>query len=79
MNEAVPHSLSWNKEPKLTASCFPDILPTDRNGPPQAQKIRATVWYPTIPGSQSTQQAISVDLMPKTTKIDWESLHDFTK
>ena len=30
--DAVPHSLSWSKEPRLTASCFPDILPTDRNG-----------------------------------------------
>ena len=31
-SEAVPHSLSWSKESRLTASCFPDILPTDRNG-----------------------------------------------
>ena len=30
--EAVPHSLSWSKESRLTASCYPDILPTDRNG-----------------------------------------------
>ena len=34
-SEAIPHSLSWSKEPKLTASCFPDILQNDRNGPSQ--------------------------------------------
>lgn len=33
--EAIPHSLSWVKEPQMTASCFPDILPTDRNGTSQ--------------------------------------------
>ena len=34
-SEAIPHSLSWSKEPKLTASCLPDILQNDRNGPSQ--------------------------------------------
>ena len=36
-SEAIPHSLSWSKEPKLTASCFPDILQNDRNGPSQVR------------------------------------------
>ena len=33
--EAVPHSLSWAKEPGMTASCFSNIVPTDRNGSSQ--------------------------------------------
>ena len=33
--DAVPHSLTWAKEPGMTASCFSDIVPTDRNGASQ--------------------------------------------
>ena len=38
----------------------------------QPQKIRATVWYPSFPGSSFAQNTISMELAAKNTKVDWD-------
>ncbi|CAG5096584.1 Oidioi.mRNA.OKI2018_I69.XSR.g14688.t1.cds [Oikopleura dioica] len=65
-SQAVAHSLSWVKEPQMTGSCFPNIVPNERNGIIQTQRIRARVWYPALSERDSnTKGSVPVDLLPR--------------